>query len=69
MEYKTREQQRQDDLAGKMASIGLEAHLRNTATDALTGSREAMAEFQQAVQYAPAEMKSRMVDFITQRMP
>jgi len=65
IQYKSREQQRQEDLAGKMAFVGLEAHLRNMVRGALEGDRESLDEFQQACQYAPPEMKARLVDFIS----
>ena len=60
----SRGEQRGRTSARLMVSIGLEAHLRNLATDALAGDQDAVREFQEFVQYAPPEMKARVLEFL-----
>jgi hypothetical protein len=52
-----------------MVSLGLEANLRNLATLALSGDRQALVDFQVSVQYAPVEMKGRVLTFLEERVP
>ncbi len=57
----TRQQQRDRDSARMMLSIQLEAHLRNLVSEVKGGNLTKLIEFQQAAQYAPSEMKDRIL--------
>jgi hypothetical protein len=69
----TKDEQRRRKSTRMMVSTGLEAHLRNLATTGLgddpTAAVTAAREFQECVQYAPLEMKSRLLAFLEERAP
>lgn len=59
--YPTRTQQEEKAGLRKLAAVGLEAKLRLLLDDALIGDVEALTEFQQMVQYAPRELKAKLL--------
>lgn len=61
---KTAAEQRQGQAHRQLLALGLEAHLRLLVFDILAGDKSKLTEFQQAVQYAPPEMKLRLMDLI-----
>jgi hypothetical protein len=58
----TREEQRARASRRLMTSVGLHAHLRNLIREIKAGDASKLSEFQQFVQYAPAEMKSQLLN-------
>ncbi len=57
-------QQRAEATRNLMASATLELMLRDQIRRAFAGEQQAMIEFQQDIQYAPPEMKERMLGLI-----
>lgn len=53
-------------LENMMTVPALEANLRSLVCDAATGKDGVVAEFQNLIQYAPADMKARINEFIRQ---
>jgi hypothetical protein len=64
MKYLSRKEQRDRHEARSMLSLGLEAHLRNLINDAHNGEQGALVDFQQSIQYAPQEMRDRIITFL-----
>lgn len=58
----TREEQRIKQSHNQMLSIQLDCHLHNLISDILKGDANKLPEFQQFIQYAPPEMKLRMIE-------
>jgi hypothetical protein len=67
MKTLTRDEQRRREARNVMLSARLELHLRDLVCRALGGDREAAAAFQQMSQFAPPEMKARMLDYVSTR--
>jgi hypothetical protein len=62
MRIKRVEEQRKQHDHKLMASVGLECHLMNLHREIIAGDSTKLPEFQQMVQYAPQEMKSRLLE-------
>lgn len=60
----TRDQQRQYSARKMIQAVNLELILRTLIQEALVGNLKSLEEFQQKIQFAPPEMKSRMSDFL-----
>ena len=60
----TREEQRKLMSQQFMLALGLECKLRLLMTAILAGDRTAFVEFQQLIQYAPPELKDRLLDHL-----
>lgn len=56
----TRRQQRDREWADSRIAFNLELRLRSLARQIMAGDRDAMVDFQQIIQYAPAEMRDRV---------
>lgn len=56
-----RAEQRQRNEQRQMASLGLACHLDSLVHDILGGDASLLSEFQQMVQFAPPEMRERLI--------
>lgn len=59
---RSRSEQRQSSDRSVMLSANLEAHLINLLKEIESGATSKLVEFQQFIQYAPQEMRLRMLD-------
>lgn len=66
MKILTRQEQRNREAAQIMLSVKLEFHLRNLVTEIRSGMVERLPEFQQCIQYAPAEMNVRLMNYLSE---
>jgi hypothetical protein len=62
----TVQQQRDRNTRRLMINIGLEAHLQLLIQEILAGDTSKLMQFQQDVQYAPIELKTRLLHNIHQ---
>lgn len=58
----TRPEQRARNVTNLMVSLGVESQLRLLMDEILEGDIERLGEFAQLIQYAPPEMKARLLD-------
>ncbi len=68
MKIQTRDEQRRKLAAKQVLFVQLSCHLDNLAREILAGDVSKLADFQHAVQYAPPEMKSRLLEKIDARL-
>jgi hypothetical protein len=57
----TAQQQRDQNTSRLVIAIGLEAHLKILIQEILSGDKTKLLQFQQDVQYAPKELKLRLL--------